>query len=225
MTERIQVCGEIPEPRHWPLKSMKEFGTIPGREVPLFRIVFASSVRHLVGGEFADGFTGYRAVPTYEYIGDKWIMEKWASASDFTKQTEVQYRAQWEDPDTHLCLTGPYPRNGAYQWVWTFNNADQIGAAGIVAALVNKAKYNSQASNKAAIEQAQSKAKKDRFQQNFDRMKDSTRAMGIRAANFGGRVKAQKSFPDLQDARSLGLPTRGSRTIKPSVTELEVAGY
>lgn len=225
MTERIQLCGEIPEPRHWPLMSMTQYGVIPGREEPLFRIVFASSVRHLVGGEFADGFTGYRAVPTYEYIGDKWIMEKWVSAFDFTKQTETEYRTQWEDPETHLSLTGPYPRNGAWQWVWTFNKPEQIGAAGIVAALVNKARFNSSAANRAAIEQAQAKAKQDRFQQNFARMKDKTRAAGIRAANFGGRVKAQKSFPELQDARALGLPTHGARTIKPSTGELTVAGY
>lgn len=225
MQERIQICGEIPEPRHWPLQSMAQFGLIPGRTEPLFRIVFASSVRHLVGGEFADGFTGYRAVPTYEYIGDKWIMEKWVSAFEFTKQTEAQYRAQWEDPETHLCLTGPYPRNGAYQWVWTFNKPEQIGAHGIIAALVNKAKYNSQAANRAAIEQAQAKEKQDRFQKNFDRMKDQSRAMGIRAANFGGNVKAQKSLPDLMDARKLGLPTRGARSITPTSGELQVAGY
>jgi len=225
MSERIQLCGEIPEPRHWPLTPLTQYGCIPGRTEPLFRIVFASSVRHLVGGEFADGFTGYRSVPTYEYIGDKWIMEKWASAFDFTKQTEVEYKAQWEDPETHLSITGPYPRNGAYQWVWTFNSPDQIGAAGIVAALVNKAKYNSSAANRAAIEQAQAKAKQDRFQQNFAKMKDSNRVSGIRAANIGGMVKAQKSRPELMDARALGLPTHGARTIKPSVGELQVAGY
>jgi hypothetical protein len=225
MTERIQLCGEIPEPRHWPLMPMSVYGTIPGREEPLFRIVFASSVRHLVGGEFSDGFTGYRAVPTYEYIGDKWIMEKWVSAFEFTRQTELQYKAHWEDPTTHLCLTGPYPRNGSYQWVWTFNSPEQIGAAGIVAALVNKAKFNSGAANRAAIEQAAAKAKQDKFQENFARMKDKQRVSGIRAANIGGRVKALKSFPEIQDARALGLPTRGARQIKATSGELQVAGY
>lgn len=225
MTESIQICGGIPEPTHWPMTPMKVYGTIPGRDEPLFRIVFASSVRHLVGGEFADGFTGYRPVSTYEYIGDKWIMEKWVSAFEFTKQTEVEYKAQWEDPTTHLSLTGPYPSRGAYQWVWTFNKPEQIGASGIVAALVNKAKFNSSSANRAAIEQAQAKQKQDRFQQNFDRMKDGMRAGGIRAGNYGGHVKAQKSFPELQDARKLGLPVHGARSIKPTSGELEVAGY
>ena len=231
MSELIQTCGEIPKPTHYPMMSMGQYGKIPGRDEPLFRIVFAPTVRGLVGGEFTDPdtgaveFTGYRSCPRYEYIGDKWIMEKWVSAQEFTKQTELEYRAAWEDPKTHLCLTGPYPANGDWQWVWTFNKPEQIGAAGIVAALVNKAKFNSQAANRAAIEQAAEKAKQDKFQQNFDKMKDSQRVSGIRAANIGGRVKAQKSFPELKDARSLGLPVRGARTIKPTSGQLQVAGF
>jgi hypothetical protein len=213
------------------MMSMGQYGKIPGKDEPLFRIVFAPTVRGLVGGEFTDPdtgfveFTGYQSCPRYEYIGDKWIMEKWVSAQEFTKQTELEYRAAWEDPKTHLCLTGPYPSNGDWQWVWTFNKPEQIGAAGIVAALVNKAKFNSQAANKAAIQQATEKAKQDKFQQNFDKMHDGQRVSGIRAANIGGRVKAQKSFRDLQDARSLGLPTRGARTIKPTSGQLQVAGF
>jgi hypothetical protein len=231
MAGLIETCGDIPKPTHWPMMAMGPFGTIPGREEPLFRIVFASTVFGLVGGEFTNPdtgaveFTGYRPCPRYEYIGDKWVMEKWVSAQDFTKQTEVEYRAAWEDPKTHLLLTGPYPVSGDWQWVWTFNKPEQIGAAGIVAALVNKARFNSSAANRAAIEQAAAKAKQDQFQKNFDKMKDANRVSGIRAANIGGMVKAQKSRPELMDARRLGLPTRGARTIKPSVGELTIAGY
>ena len=229
MESLIQSCGEVPKPRMWPMCSMRVYGTIPGREEPLFRIVYAPSVHYLVGGEFTNDsggveFTGYLPRPRYDYIGDKWILEKWVSAKDFTGQTEMEYRAQWEDPRTHLSLTGPYPRDGEYQWVWTFQNSEQIDAAGIVAALVNKAKYNSKSANAQAIREIQDKAKKDRFQKNFDKMKDSTRAFGIRAANLGGRVKAQKSRPELMDASKLGLPARGG-TIKPSAGELIVAGF
>jgi hypothetical protein len=231
MNERIQICGEIPEPRHWPLQPMTCYGTIPGRPDPLFRIVFAPSVKTLVGGEFTDPstgaveFVGYQARPRYDYIGDKWIMEKWVSAFEFTKQTELEYLAQWEDPVTHLCLTGPYPRNGEYQWVWTFKTTDQIGAHGIVAALVNKAKYNNQAANQAALRDAQAAAKKAKFQQSYDKMHDAQRAFGIRAANIGGRVKATKTMPPLQDARKLGLPVRGSHVLKPTAQQIEVAGF
>lgn len=229
MTDRIQLCGEVPEPTHWPMMPMKVYGTIPGRDEPLFRIVFASSVLSLVGGEFTNPdtgsveFVGYQPRPLYSHIGDKWILEKWVSAKEFTKQTETEYYAQWKDQHG-LCLTGPYPVNGAYQWVWTFNKPEQIGAAGIVAALVNKAKFNSQASNQAALKDAQKAAKKAKFAQNFDKMKDSQRAFGIRAANLGGRVKAQKSFRELQAPPS-HLPTRGAKQLKPSAEQLEVAGY
>jgi hypothetical protein len=122
---------------------MKVYGTVPGRDEPLFRIVFAPSVMYLVGGDYTNPdtgaveFSGYQPRQRYDYIGDKWILEKWVSGYEFTKQTEIEYKAQWEDPITHLCLTGPYPRNGEYQWVWTFTKPEQIGAAGIVAALVN----------------------------------------------------------------------------------------
>lgn len=231
MTEHVQLCGGIPEPIRYPGMPMKVYGKIPGKDEPLFRIVFASSVMGLVGGDFVDPetgstyFTGYQPRPRYEYIGDKWILEKWVSAYEFTKQTEAEYYAQWKDPHTGLCITGPYPVNGDYQWVWTFNKPEQIGAAGIVAALVNKAKFNPQAANQAALKDARKAQKKAQFQQNFDRMKDSQRAFGIRAANIGGRVKATKSLPELQDARKLGLPVRGARALKPNAEQLEVAGY
>jgi hypothetical protein len=232
MSELIQTCGEIPKPTHYPMMSMGQYGKIPGKDEPLFRIVFAPTVYGLVGGEHTEPdtgavwFTGYLSLPRYGYIGDKWIMEMWIPANVRTGGlSEPEYRAKWEDPNTHLILTGPYPFNGDWQWVWTFNKPEQIGAAGIVAALVNKAKFNSQAANRAAIEQATEKAKQDKFQQNFDKMHDSQRVSGIRAANIGGRVKAQKSFRDLQDARSLGLPTRGARTIKPTSGQLQVAGF
>src|SRR5271155_11049 len=104
----VQLCGGIAEPIHWPMTPMKIYGTIPGKDIPLFRIVFASSVKHLVGGEFTNPttgsveFSGYQPVPTYGHIGDKWIMEKWVSGFDFTKQTPAQYDAQWKDPYTGL---------------------------------------------------------------------------------------------------------------------------
>ena len=200
---------------------MRRFGCTPYGE-PLFRIVFAPSVKMLCGGEFSDGYVGYRVRPAYRHIGNKWIMEKWVSGFEFTKQTEAEYRAQYEDPTTHLCLTGPYPRNGAYQWVWTFNKPEMIGAAGIVAALVNKAKYNSKAAVKAHLEEEQKALRRGRFEQSFTKMKDAQRVSGIRAANIGGRVKAQKSYRELQPAP---FGSRGVRTIKPSVQELTVAGY
>lgn len=230
-SNRVQLCGGVPEPQHWPMTPMKVYGTIPGRDEPLFRIVFASSVMGLVGGEFVDPetgsvyFTGYQPRPRYEYIGDKWIMEKWVSAKEFTRQTEAEYYAQWKDPNTGLCLTGPYPVNGDYQWVWTFNKPEQIGAAGIVASLVNKAKYNSKAAVAASLRDARAAEKKAKFQHSFEKMKESQRAFGIRAANIGGRVKATKSLPELRDARKLGLPVRGARALKPTQEQLEVAGY
>ena len=229
MSAFLQSCGEIPKPTRWPLQPMLCYGTIPGRpEEPLYRIVFAPTVQYLVGGNYTNPetgtveFTGYMPRPRYDYIGDKWIMEKWVSAKDFTGETEAQYRARWEDPETHLCLTGPYPRDGEWQWVWTFNKPEFISANGIVAALVNKAKYNSKAAVKAHLEEEQKALRRGRFEQSFTKMKDAQRVSGIRAANIGGRVKAQKSYRELQPAP---FGSRGVRTIKPSVQELTVAGY
>src|ERR1700744_4313279 len=95
----------IPEPTHYPL-SLAKYGLNPYGK-PKYRVVFAPSVKMLVGGEFPDGFSGYRARPAYSHVGDAWIIEKWKSANDYTQMSELDYNLKYRDAITGLCLTGP----------------------------------------------------------------------------------------------------------------------
>jgi hypothetical protein len=222
MPERIQLVGEIPEPRHWPIMPMAQFGTVPNRTEPLFRIVWAPSVLTLVGGEFADGFTGYRARPSYRHVGECWILEKWISAFDLTKMDEATYNATWKDPETGLIRTGPYPRNGIYFFCHKFEGTRPNINIPLLVALIKKAKLNPHAANQKAILDMREAEEKADFQARYDKIKDLQSVGGIRPANIGGRVKRQKSMPALQPAP---LPTRGAFKIKPTEQQLAVAGF
>jgi hypothetical protein len=204
---------------------MAQFGLIPDRKDSLFRIVWAPSVLHLVGGEFSDGFIGYRARPSYRHIGEKWILEKWISAYDCTKMDEPTYNAEFKNPETGLCITGPYPRNGTYFHCHTFDGIRPNINIPLLVALIKKAKFNDPRANQRAIVEAQQAAENADFKARFDKMKDLQSVGGIRPANIGGRVKKQKSFGPLRDAASLGLPTRGVKQIQPTERELAVAGF
>src|SRR5882757_1458064 len=95
-----------PEPTHYPMP-LAEYGKSPFGD-NLFRIVYAPSVRKIVGGMFPDGFTGYRSRPAYRHLGDVWVIEKWLSAVEDTGMTESSYDMQYKD-EHGLILTGPYP--------------------------------------------------------------------------------------------------------------------
>lgn len=225
MAGAIQLCGSIPEPVYWlgnPHPSvMKRFGENPYGG-PLFRIVFAPSVKMLCGGEPTNpeaegyGVPGYYVRPAYRHIGAKWIMEKWISAFDHTMMTEEQYNLKFRDPYTGLILTGPYPSRGVYFECHTFDFLSP-GDCNIetIAALVKKAKMNDPAANARAMRQTREAEEKADQQNRFDKIKDLMPVAGIRAANIGGHVKATKSAPTPKTANELGLPIRGATQIKP----------
>ena len=219
MAENFQLAGEIPKPTQWlgnPSPSvMKRFGENPYGE-PLFRIVFAPSVKMLCGGEFSDGYVGYRVRPAYRHIGNKWIMEKWISGFDHTLMTEEQYNLKFRDPYTGLVSTGPYPSRGVYFQCHTFEFS-QPGDGGIdtIIALVKKAKTNDPIENARAIRATREYGEKEQQQRRFDKIKDLMPVAGIRAANIGGMVKKTKSLPVDKTANELGLPLRGATQIRP----------
>jgi hypothetical protein len=194
---------------------MSRFGVNPYGN-PLFRIVFAPSVKMLCGGEFSDGFTGYRVRPAYRHIGNKWIMEKWISGWEHTLMTEEQYNLKFLDPFTNLISTGPYPSRGVYFQCHTFEySSPGDGGIEVIAALVKKAKLNDPVANARAIRATREAEEKEQQQKRYDKIKDLMPAYGSRAANIGGRVKATKSAPTPKTANELGLPLRGATQIRP----------
>jgi hypothetical protein len=195
---------------------MKRLGGTNPYGDPLFRIVFAPSVKMLCGGEFSDGYTGYRIRPAHRHIGSKWIMEKWISGWDSTFMSPEQYDLKFRDPFTGLVSTGPYPSKGSYFHCHTFEYS-QPGDGGIdtIIALVKKAKLNDPTENARAIRATREAEEKDAQNKRFDKIKDLMPVAGIRAANIGGHVKVTKSAPTPKTANELGLPTRGATQIRP----------
>ena len=222
--ETIELVGEIPEPQRWPMP-MSRYGTNPFGD-PLYRVVFAPSVRCMVGGEFADGHTGYRIRPSYRHIGNQWIMEKWLSAIDFTGLTEDQYYLKFKDRWTGLCISGPYPSRGAYFHCHTFENS-QPGDGGIewLIGVLNKCATNDPASVRQALVDAQEKKERGDDAARYDRVKELMPAFGIRAASYRGHVKATKTAPIIRSANELGLPLAGPRQIGGRNGSVQSASY
>lgn len=199
----------LPNPTLAP-RSLRHYGETPFGD-PLWRCVYAPSVKKLVGGKFPDGFTGYRARPAYRHIGDYWVLEKWISAFDMTHMSESRYNETYQDPQTKLCAAGPYPSRGVYHYCETLSCTPADTNFDILVALITKAKYNRPQDNMNALMKTMEAKDKADAAERFDRCKELMPAMGIRAANFGGHVKATKSAPMMRSANELGLPTHGPK--------------
>ena len=95
---------------------MARFGLNP-QGAPMWRIVFADSVKRLVGGKWADGKEEYRFARTYTGPGakGKWVLESWISAQEHTGCTPEDYAIKFQASE---CVTSiqhePYPYEGTY---------------------------------------------------------------------------------------------------------------
>jgi hypothetical protein len=199
----------LPEPTLAP-RSLRQYGETPFGE-PLWRCVYAPSVKKIVGGRFADGFTGYRARPAYRHIGNFWVVEKWISAYELTGKTESQYDEVFRDVETGLYPTGPYPHRGTYHYCETLSCPPGDANFDKLIAWIAKAKYNRPQDNMRALKKTIEDKEKADATERFDRMKEVLPAFGIRAANIGGTVKKTKSAPMMKSANELGLPMNGPR--------------
>jgi hypothetical protein len=199
----------VPEPTLAP-RSLRQYGENPWGE-PLWRCVYAPSVKKIVGGRFADGFVGYRARPAYRHIGKFWVLEKWISAYELTGKSESQYDEVFRDLETGLHPTGPYPHRGAYHYCETLSCSPSDANFDKLVAWITRAKYNRPQDNARALMDTLEKKEQAEQQERFDRMKEILPAYGIRAANIGGMVKKTKSAPMMKSANELGLPINGPR--------------
>jgi hypothetical protein len=202
----------VPQPTCYPMP-MARYGLNPHGE-PLYRLVYAPSVKKLVGGKFPDGFTGYRARPAYRHIGEHWIIEKWISALELTRMTEEQYNSAYRDRETQLFPTGPYPLRGIYYYCETLSCNPAEANIDKLVMWLEHAKYVDPAENRRQLLSDIDKAERDDQSNRFAWADDKKRASGIRAANFGGMVKAQKSYPMEKSANELGLPMKGPRVME-----------
>lgn len=110
----IQTVGSD-APTHHPTP-MGRFGLNPFG-APMWRIVYADSVKHLVGGKWPDGHEEYRLARAYTGPGakGKWVLESWISAFEHTGCTADQYRIKFQAPGCVTTIQSePYPFEGTY---------------------------------------------------------------------------------------------------------------
>lgn len=100
---------------HYPTP-MGRFGLNP-QGAPLWRVVFADSVKRLIGGRWADGKEEYRLARAYNGPGakGKWVLESWISAFEHTGCTAEEYRIKFQAPGCVTTIQNePYPYDGTY---------------------------------------------------------------------------------------------------------------
>jgi hypothetical protein len=185
---------------------MKRYGTNPYRE-NLYRIVFAPSVMRLVGGMWPDGKAEYRLRPKYRELGNVWVLEKWISALKDSGMTEQSYNFTFTEPGTGLLLNGPYPKRGVYQQVHTFETVQPADCnLDWLIGIVTKAESNDPVKVKAAIEAHYLKQEQSGDTLQFDRLRETIPAFGLRPTSFHGHVHSQKAHRVDQRANRLRQP-------------------
>jgi hypothetical protein len=198
--------------QHYPLP-MARFGLNPFGE-NLYRIVLASSRRHLVGGSWRGSGCGYHWVPKYRTVKAAWILERWRSAWDFTRMTRTQWDCNMVDPISGWLLLGPYPSRGEYDLAWEFDkgvdadNIDQVIAAAEKAHNERTFEDVRQA-HKAEYEQEE----RDVRRESRAEIRDCVTAFGNAPMSARGHGRGSKTAPILRSAEQLGLRRpRASRT-------------
>jgi hypothetical protein len=204
----MNLPGVLPEPTHYPMP-LKRFGTNPFGE-PIFRVVYGPSVKKTIGGQFADGYVGYRTRSAYKHLGPAWVIEKWISAFDHTHMTEPMYERQYKD-EHGLLLTGPYPTRGVYVLCEALAGNPGNGGIEKIVSLLVKAKNNNPAQNARVLLDDLDRQEKHAADERLDRCKEANRAFGIRAASFRGHAKATKSAPMPLTAEQAGMHVRGAK--------------
>lgn len=110
------IRGGNIKPQHVPF-SLSSFGTNPRGEA-MWRVVWAKSRLHLVGGRWGGTTDEYRWVPRYGSL-EAWVLEKWLSPEKFAGSPE-RWERDMKDPDSGLYFLGPYPSEGEYEHCFTF---------------------------------------------------------------------------------------------------------
>lgn len=224
VSQSEQIVG-APEPRHFPMP-MSRFGLNEFNE-NLWRIVFAPTVQRLIGGKWKDGSIEYRLRPTYRDLKDKWILEKWISAFEYSGMTEATYNFMMADSETGMYPSGPYPSRGVYFHVHTFESV-QPGDCNLewIIGVIAKAKNNDPQQVKQAIDEHYAAKESARKRLVREKLVELRPAFGMRPASLpGAGVHSTKTFKfDLsaQDLKGRGMPVgRNKAMVRPSQTKGE----
>ena len=213
--------ADAPTLQHYPGLNMARYGLNPYEE-PLYRIVFAPSRWHMVGGEWADGHVGARMclLGNYRAMGNQWILEKWQSPEDYLASFPGG-RAGWE-----AAMAQPAPSRGEYVWAFTFEACDPANAN--IDKLISWVILGKRATEQDILDGCRADAAASRKaddSQVFDKIWDKIEAFPGRpiSAPGGNRGTKTREFPlGAPD----GLPKPGSIKVgTPALTNEEMAEY
>ena len=95
---------------------------------PIFKLVWSTEPRMIVGGRFADGFVGYRKRPAVP--GPPcWALMIWETPESHGDPIDWEY--QYRQLDTGLLDVGSYPRRGRYRLLKAFVYQETIKKEGV----------------------------------------------------------------------------------------------
>ena len=190
--------------QHWPTP-MGRFGKNPFGE-NLYRIVLASSRRHLVGGLWPDGDTGYHWVPKYRSVKAAWILERW--------RWEMLSKLQWDalvDPVSGWPLFGPYPARGDYELVWEFEaGVDADNLENIIGFVDRRDSWSFQ-DHRDRIAAEYQQEEKDIRNAGRDEIRDCMTAFGGAPISYGRFGRGTKTQQDFATAQDMNLPIPSGR--------------
>ena len=198
--------------RHYPMP-MAKYGTNPYGE-PLYRIVFRDSRRHLVGGAFAGEGPAYHWVPKYRHVSAAWILERWHTAFEFTRMSQLQWDTTMVDPVSGWLILGPYPSRGEYDLVWEFDQGVSADSLDNIIAAIEKGRQRSFGEVRAAHDAEYQAEEKETRRLAQEEIRDAVTAFGIAPmSSLSGVNRGTKTVPELRSAQELGLraPRRNFR--------------
>ena len=190
--------------RHWPTP-MGRFGKNPyGGN--LYRIVLAESRRHLVGGTWAGGETGYHWVQKYRGLRAAWILERWYSAFEFARMGRTEWDRTMTDPQSGWLILGPYPERGEYDLAWEFDlGVDADGLEKIIGA-IERGRQRSFQDVRGAHADEYEKETRDQKRDTYDEIRDCMTFRGAAPLSYGRHGRGTKTAPPMRSANELGLP-------------------
>ena len=194
--------------RHYPLP-MRKYGLNPYGE-PLYRIVFKDTRYHLVGGFWWDtGETAYHWVPKYDQVKSPWILERWYTASEFTRMSQSQWDSTMVDPISGWLTLGPYPSRGEYDLAWEFQGGLEISSSDVdrIVGAVEVGRRRSFQEVRDANSAEYEKEDRDTRASAESEIRDAVRPFGMAPiSSLTGVARGSKTLPEMKTAEELGLP-------------------
>jgi hypothetical protein len=190
--------------KHWP-EPMARFGKNPHGE-NLYRIILASSRRHLIGGRWRDGSLGYHWVETYDSETSLWVLERWNTPFEFAKCTRFVWDTTLVDPDSGWPLMGPYPDRGEYAKAFEFKKGVDVAGLDAIIGAIEKGRERSFGQIRQAHAAEYEYEERDSRAQAEAEVRDAVTAFGNSAFSAGRHGRGTKTEPNLRSAEELGLP-------------------